>query len=598
MKKVYSIFLLTCVMLLTLVSCQKDSVTLKVRISTFSSPDKTYMEPVTNGCMPRWQIGDGVWINGISSYTVTVSGQNASIADVLASAEYRAIYPSSIVRGENDVNSSSIAIELPRVQNYNELGGYQVVEAPMGASSHGNTLDFTNMGALLAIRILNNTNPSLNRSASLDIDSIVVTSVTENTPLWGAGIVQNINADSRSYVMAPTDINNIEKYYTVSLGGINGSVSAGRSTNVNDAKVLYMYIPASTGTVQNRFEVKVHAHNARYGSFVYTRTQTVNGQGNIGLNHVACVPMDLGASDCVEEFTPNALPEGAIDAMYSVAPGVQVHFSCGNLVYNTRANVFKFAEHQYDVIGDVYNGSDTTVHPEEFDLFGWGTSGTTDGDPYTTHYSPYSIVANQVSGISTTYNAYGYGPSTNNANYQLTTNYVFDWGSRISTTDHWRSLSMLEWYYLFKKRWTGDESKSHRTCSIEIEESGDLVLGMVIFPDNFTGQESLRLRGDNGALRLDVNGDPIYSSSDIDRYGIVFLPSTGMRISQTIDNVKSITKYQNGFGYWTGSTGSFIPTTETFSGKNKSTAYYFNTTSFSASNRYMGYAVRLAIDCE
>ena len=95
-----------------------------------------------------------------------------------------------------------------------------------------------------------------------------------------------------------------------------------------------------------------------------------------------------------------------------------------------------------------------------------------------------------------------------------------------------------------------------------------------------------------------MNGDPIYSSSDIDRYGIVFLPSTGMRISQTVDNVKSITKYQNGFGYWTGSTGSFIPTTETFSGKNKSTAYYFNTTSFSASNRYMGYAVRLAIDCE
>ena len=69
MKKVYSIFLLGCVVLLSLVSCQKDTVTLRARISTFSSPDKIYMEPVTDGCMPRWQNNDPVWINGNNGYT-------------------------------------------------------------------------------------------------------------------------------------------------------------------------------------------------------------------------------------------------------------------------------------------------------------------------------------------------------------------------------------------------------------------------------------------------------------------------------------------------------------------------------------------------
>lgn len=603
MKKVYSIFLLGCVVLLSLVSCQKDTVTLRARISTFSSPDKIYMEPVTDGCMPRWQNNDPVWINGNNGYTVSVSGQNASIGSVLRSGDYRAIYPAGIVRGDNNINSTSIAIELPRVQSYIFRDGHQVVEAPMGAWSDDNMLDFSNMGALLAVKILNNTDAGLTRSSSVTIDSISVTSITENTPLWGEGLVQDINTASRRYVMTPADASNIEKYYTVSLGGITNA-NMPRSTADADAKVFYLYIPASTGATQNRFEVNVYAHNPASGTFVYTRTQTIEGQGNIGLNRVACVPMDL--CSCSESFVANAIPQGAVDAMFTVAPGVQVYFSQANLMYNTRANVFKFGENQFDVLGDVYN-PDTNVKPELIDLFGWGTSGYySSSDPYAMYCYPYSV---NYDGTGSTYNQYGYGPSTNNAvGKQLSTNYNYDWGSRIGGDVHWRTLTEAEWKYLLKSRGSavfgGGNDMSFRICKVKLSADHDpnrsMVDGVVIFPDNFRGQAGLihEDRDHIGAAAsarpgYDDNGNPIYDEDEIIANNIIFLPAAGSREGQTVNGIQAATKYKVGFNYWTAISGLSATS------PNRQTARALNASlAFVSMNRYFGYAVRLVVDCE
>lgn len=603
MKKVYSIFLLTCVMLLTLVSCQKDSVTLKVRISTFSSPDKTYMEPVTNGCMPRWQTGDGVWINDNNSYAVTVSGQNASISDVVANAVYQAIYPADIVR--NRISDNEIAIELPRVQPYVQIGGNQVVKAPMGASSHGTTLDFTNMGALLAVKILNNTNADLTRSASLVIDSIAVTSVTENTPLWGEGKVQGIHTDTRRYVMEPEDVNNIEKYYTVSLGGISG-VNLSRSTNVSDAKILYMYIPASTDAVLNRFEVKVYAHNPTSGTFVYTRTQTISGQGNIALGNFACVPMYLGAEDCVEAFTATAIPDGALDSRFTInANNGQIYFASGNLVYANSLGVFKFAESQYSIVGDA---NSDPVHAELIDLFGWGTSGYHDpADTYSTRYMPYETAT---STVNSTNNTTGYGPSKNNTTgVELSSHYQYDWGSKISTSDTWRTFTNEEWEYLVHTRTnaifggqsnTLDDTMSYRRCKVELED-GTYMDGIVIFPDNFRGHAQLihvsNYRTPSGTVSrygrgYDENNYPIFNQADIDNNGIVFLPTTGTRGQNS--STRTADKYApTGFSYWTANTAR--------SGTGAIThaqALAINISGVATKTiRYTGCAVRLVIDC-
>ena len=579
-------------MLLTLIGCQKDTVTLKARISTFSSPDKTYMEPVTDGCMPRWQNGDGIWINGNNSYAIELSGQNASINGVTVSGDYRAIYPAGIVNGTNDINSTSVEITLPRVQNYVVNGGNQIVEAPMGAWSDENTLNFTNLGALLAIKVLNNTDASLNYSASLTIDSIVVTSVTENTPLWGEAEIQNINTDSRRYVMTPSDAVNIEKYYTVSLGGVSNIIAA-RSTNESDAKILYMYIPASTGVTQNRFAVSVYAHSSS-GTCIYTRTQEVEGQGNIGLGRVACVPMYLAACSC--DYTPAQRPDGALDAVYSISNLKKVYFSRGNLRYKiANGGSFEFAVDQYHILGDNFSDLAAGTLPDEVELFGWGTSGYHDAnDLYTIQRYPYSMDAHNPSG--TTYNYYGYGPSINNTTgVDLSSNPSYDWGSQMD--GNWRTLTKDEWDHLLNHRYTVSTDSYRKACVYL--STGETITGIVIFPDNFNLQDQICFPApgfDDGRL-TDLNYLYHINASDLDLYNIVFLPMTGTRKTtyNATTMVNKNTYTATGFYYWTAS-ATYTGTSLTPTNKNASALTLAG--GFGQVARCYGSAVRLVSDID
>ncbi len=74
---------------------------------------------------------------------------------------------------------------------------------------------------------------------------------------------------------------------------------------------------------------------------------------------------------------------GSINGLFSVSGSEQVYFSKGNLQYDGSTDTWKFADHQWDVIGDSQgNSSQSTIR----DLFGWGTSGWNSGNTY---YRPY-----------------------------------------------------------------------------------------------------------------------------------------------------------------------------------------------------------------
>ena len=49
--------------------------------------------------------------------------------------------------------------------------------------------------------------------------------------------------------------------------------------------------------------------------------------------------------------TKMQLPEGALPGLFSVGEGKQVYFSKGNLQYRATTRTWRFAEHQYDIIG-------------------------------------------------------------------------------------------------------------------------------------------------------------------------------------------------------------------------------------------------------
>ncbi|MBP5725116.1 MAG: hypothetical protein J6X18_16275, partial [Bacteroidales bacterium] len=108
------------------------------------------------------------------------------------------------------------------------------------------------------------------------------------------------------------------------------------------------------------------------------------------------------------------IQDGAILAEFSVSDSTKVYFSQGNLQYQASTGTWRFAEHQYDMIGSD-NSNISSSYSGWIDLFGWGTSGWNSG---ANAYQPYST--------STSYSDYYPGGSYSN---DLTGSYAnADWG--------------------------------------------------------------------------------------------------------------------------------------------------------------------------
>ncbi len=62
--------------------------------------------------------------------------------------------------------------------------------------------------------------------------------------------------------------------------------------------------------------------------------------------------------------------DGAILAEFSVSDSTKVYFSQGNLQYQASTGTWKFADNQYDMIGD-NNSNISSSYSGWIDLFGW-----------------------------------------------------------------------------------------------------------------------------------------------------------------------------------------------------------------------------------
>ena len=240
-----------------------------------------------------------------------------------------------------------------------------------------------------------------------------------------------------------------------------------------------------------------------------------------------------------------------------MAADKQVTFSSGNLQYNADKKKWQFAENQYDFVGGD-NTNISSTYDGWIDLFGWGTSGYIDKQPYMTSDTDYD---------------YGDGAS------DLTgTNY--DWGEYASISNggnmDWRTLSAGEWDYLLQTR-DGAASK-HGNATVAGNK------GLVLLPDKWQLPEGLSFTAD--PTDWTTNTYTADQWAEMEAAGAVFLPASGRRINGgTIYNFKTNCR---GY-YWTASASgedraSFLDFGEAQAAQN-STDY-----------RSMGFAVRQASD--
>ena len=235
---------------------------------------------------------------------------------------------------------------------------------------------------------------------------------------------------------------------------------------------------------------------------------------------------------------------GASNAVFSVAEGRTVHFSRGNLQYQASTDTWRFAEHQWDYIGDGNNNISST-YTGWIDLFGYGTSGWNSG---ANAYQPWST--------STTMGDY--------CTESLTGSYAnADWGmyNRISNggnqTRMWCTLSEYEWSYLLKRRpaSTINGVENARYVKAVVNSTN----GLVIFPDNFIMPSGVSYPSGINTKSAPFNSNTYNESqwSRMEGAGCIFLPAAGIRNGAEVGGVDTSGVYWScsswGAGtYWAG----------------------------------------------
>ena len=224
-----------------------------------------------------------------------------------------------------------------------------------------------------------------------------------------------------------------------------------------------------------------------------------------------------------------SFPMGAIDGLFSVSETQQVWFSRGNLQYQASSNSWRFANHQYDYIGES-NSNISSSYNGWIDLFGWGTSGFDHG---ALCYQPWSVNCNDEDYLA-------YGQWSYNLNDQSG---QADWGYNAisngnNTTQTWRTLSYEEWQYLLDER---TSTSGIRYAKAKVND----VNGVILLPDNWSNSyyELNSFNQRDACFSSNVINASQWST--LEQYGAVFLPAAGYRHGIEIYNVNSSGGYRS-----------------------------------------------------
>ena len=294
--------------------------------------------------------------------------------------------------------------------------------------------------------------------------------------------------------------------------------------------------------------------------------------------------------------TPIGNPEGAINGLFTInADGDQVYFSQGNLQYQASTNIWRFAENQWDCVG-AGNSNISSNYDGWIDLFGWGTSGYHNiYDNFNVNYQPYSYSSATVHAEC---NYYGYGPSTNMYDQNLTGMSVeYDWGvhNAISNggnqTGLWRTFTIGEWNYVLFSRSASTVNGTENARYAKATVNG--VPGIILFPDDFVVPVYLPkpLHINDHSASFGINSYSNEGWTALENCGCVFLPIAGYRIGT------SVNEYGSRGEYWTSSyTGSSASAHAVFFYYNSS-AWYTQVGTLERS-RFYGLSIRLVRDAE
>ena len=182
--------------------------------------------------------------------------------------------------------------------------------------------------------------------------------------------------------------------------------------------------------------------------------------------------------------------------VFTIFNNKKVMFAPGNLQYSAAWKEWRFAQHQYTVIG-ADNKYISATNYDYIDLFGWGTSGYNDCYPYLSEEddSKYGLANVDIEGTEYDWGIFNSANITNSPNKEY----------------KWFTLSSVDWNTILEKN---------------VTTLGKLngVEGLFVYPDGMavTGKET-----------FDDYTTYTAEESWVTENGVLFLPSAGFRVGTT-----------------------------------------------------------------
>ena len=251
--------------------------------------------------------------------------------------------------------------------------------------------------------------------------------------------------------------------------------------------------------------------------------------------NVETAPVENAASENVS----------AINGQFSVSETKKVTFGSGNVQYNASTKTWRFAEHQYDIVGADNAKIGDADYTGYIDLFGWGTG-----------ENPTLSIADD--------NKY---------------NEFCDWGKNFDDGKTWYTLTKEEWEYLKNTR--EDADKKYAVAEV----AG--VAGLIVLSDGFQLPDGLTFNAGvaegeshDKALFKTINNYTAEDWAKIEAAGALFLPVAGYRNDTEIVDADSWGNYW-AVQDWASHIGDYLGFT--------SDAFYLN-----AEHLSFGLSVRLA----
>ncbi len=572
-------------------SCKKDHDFISIRATISDYRDtgkdgKTYIETINDGDnnvdWVSWNNSDKVWINN-TAYNVTVYNEGTSnryakfdrvtyVDPEDANRDgYYAVYPASQV--VSSPNNGFPQILLPQVQIYrtdgpNKNSGNQIIDAPMAAYCQASNthvgLNFTNLCSLLRIDL-----SELNLAQNTEVAYITVSS--SSTPLWGKATISSGTDGPTLSSPSLRDLSTNDNTVTLDFtdNGINGSDGDNSNMNTGSAPAhgvtsrgpFYVVLPPATEVAALSINIYVFTgtNNNRNTVKLYTRTDADNHTINISAGNIYNPGLlsNYVVNDDVTPSYPN-LGKG----IFSVSNTKKVRFSLGNLQYQGSTKTWRFAEQQYDALGNTtYNSNPSETQEGWMDLFNWGTSGYNNIVPWDrTNYATEKATDLQKGDFSGSQYDWGKNPIINGGNQP----------------NKWRTLTGSEWHYLMFLR--------DRASYLVKQGKYNDINGVFILPDS----QTLNINNYNISSIRNIDNDTWNTLMNL---GCIFLPYTGYR-----KKTSGGASYQSGACYyWASSNFRYYSFLNMHEGN---CFYHSNSLDYHFRNFNDGLAVRLVRDVD